>query len=125
MTRHFGIKTYFALALGLLFVTLSVVAIALVNSTMRRLALNDAEYAARMLLDHNLLDQRRVKREYLFHPDPETYLPDGETAPRARTVDFYHYPFEHLDPLLVAFLDPLMNSHCVSRAKLREVFLRH
>src|SRR3972149_3551941 len=54
MVRSFGTKTYLALALGILFVVLSVVVVVLVHSSMKRLALTDAEDAARMLLDHNL-----------------------------------------------------------------------
>ena len=54
MVGPFSTKTYLALALGLLFAILSVVVVVLVNGTMKRLALTDAEQAARMLLDHNL-----------------------------------------------------------------------
>ncbi|MFH1114158.1 MAG: PAS domain S-box protein [Pseudomonadota bacterium] len=54
MARPLGTKTFLAAALGLLFVFLSVVVLILVNSTMKRLALTNAEHAARMLLDHNL-----------------------------------------------------------------------
>jgi PAS domain S-box-containing protein len=54
MALRFGTKTYLTLTLGLLFVVLSVVVVVLVNSTMKKLALFDADHAARMLLDHNL-----------------------------------------------------------------------
>jgi PAS domain S-box-containing protein len=54
MSRTFSTKAYLALVLGLLFVILSVIVVVLVNSSMRRLALTDAEQASRMLLDHNL-----------------------------------------------------------------------
>ena len=54
MSRTLSMKAYLALALGLLFVILSVVVVVLVNGSMRRQALTDAEKAARMLLDHNL-----------------------------------------------------------------------
>ncbi|MEW6141109.1 MAG: DUF3365 domain-containing protein [Thermodesulfobacteriota bacterium] len=54
MGNPFSTKTYLALALGLLFATLSIVVVVLVNIGMKRLALTDAEQAARMLLDHNL-----------------------------------------------------------------------
>ncbi len=54
MPGPFSTKTYLALALGLLFVVLSVLVVLLVNGAMRQLALDDAEDAARMLLDHNL-----------------------------------------------------------------------
>lgn len=54
MARALGTKTLLALALGLLFAVLSVVVVVLVNTSMKRLALTDAEDASRMLLDHNL-----------------------------------------------------------------------
>ncbi len=54
MIRPYGTKTLLALALGLLFVILSVVVVVLVNGTMKHLALTDAAKAARMFLDHNL-----------------------------------------------------------------------
>jgi len=54
MSRTLSTKAYLALVLGLLFVILSVIVVVLVNMTMRRLALTDAEHDARMLLDHNL-----------------------------------------------------------------------
>jgi len=54
MGKAFGTKTYLALTLGLLFIILSVVMILLVNTSMRHLALTDAERAAQILLDHNL-----------------------------------------------------------------------
>lgn len=54
MAGPLSTRTYLALTLGLLFVVLSVVVVVLVHRTMKQLALTDAEYAARMLLDHNL-----------------------------------------------------------------------
>jgi signal transduction histidine kinase len=54
MSRTLSTKTYLALILGLLFLILSVVVVVLVNSTMKRLAITDAEQSSRMLLDHNL-----------------------------------------------------------------------
>jgi hypothetical protein len=54
MALSLAIKTYLALTCGLLFVVLSVLVVMPVNSTMKRLALTDAEHAARMVLDHNL-----------------------------------------------------------------------
>lgn len=47
-------RFYLALGLGILFLVLSITVVVLVNTTMKRLALNDAEHAARMMLDHNL-----------------------------------------------------------------------
>ena len=54
MGGHVTTKTYLALTLGVLFVVLSVVLVALVDGTMKQLALTDAKHAAGMLLDHNL-----------------------------------------------------------------------
>ncbi len=46
MPGAYSTKAYLAVALGLLFVVLSVAVVFLVHSTMRRLALDDAQDAA-------------------------------------------------------------------------------
>lgn len=54
MLRSLSAKTFLALGPGLLFVALSVAVVVLVNTSMKSLALSDAEREARMLADHNL-----------------------------------------------------------------------
>ncbi|AFM25685.1 PAS domain S-box protein [Desulfomonile tiedjei] len=100
MVRSLSTKAYLALALGLLFVVLSVVVVMLVNSSMKRLALNDAEHAAGMLLDHNLAIHSYFSQDLkprLFH-DFSAHFPENYFDPiwmsstyAVRKVDKYFH----------------------------------
>src|SRR5262249_52390718 len=93
----------------------------------RGLALQLAEVvqagAADVTLGHDLdlLDARRVQREDALDADAVRDLADRERGARAAAVLADDDALEHLDALLVAFLDQRVNANAVARAKVRDV----
>jgi hypothetical protein len=69
----------------------------------------------------DLVDQRRVCRENPLNTDTVRHLAHGKSSIGRAFAFTYDHTLEDLDTLFVAFLDPDVHGHGVSRLEIREI----
>src|SRR5262249_14142301 len=68
----------------------------------------------------DLVDARAVKQEDALYADVEAHLADREGAANTGSVSLQDDPLEHLDALLLALDDPIVDAHRVTHPELRQ-----
>jgi len=76
------------------------------------------------LVDLNLFDKGGGNGKDTFHADVSGHLPDGKGFRIYRASSLDHHTTKLLDPLLVSFLDFIVDGNGIAGFELRKIFLR-